>query len=81
MYFVYILRDKFKKNYIGYTEDIDRRFLEHKRGKVKTTKNMVDIQLYYYEAYPNLEMAQEREQRLKQFGSSYSGLMKRIGLK
>jgi len=34
--------------------------------------------LIYYEAYNNKNLAEERERKLKKFGSAYSGLLKRI---
>jgi len=37
--------------------------------------------LYYYEAYTDEAMALDREKKLKIFGSAYTGLAKRIGLK
>lgn len=37
---------------------------------------MKNIELFYYEAYKIKEKAVEREQKLKQFGSSYVGLKK-----
>ena len=81
MYFVYILKDKTNKIYIGYTTTLERRYKEHLQGKVYSTKKMTDPELYYYEAYANEGHAKQRESNLKQFGSAYSGLMKRIQLK
>ena len=42
---------------------------------------MKSPKLVYYEAYNNEMQARERERKLKQYGSSYQGLLKRIGLK
>jgi putative endonuclease len=81
MYYTYILKDKNNKLYIGYSSNLKRRIKEHLRNKVFTTKKMDSPQLFYYESYSNKEMAKEREKKLKQFGSSYTGLLKRIGLK
>ncbi len=81
MYYVYVLRDVNSKIYIGYSADLKKRINHHKSGRVKSTKTMLGIQLFYYEAYINRRMATERERKLKTFGSSYQGLMKRIGLK
>jgi len=81
MFFVYILTDNQRSVYIGYTNDLQRRLDEHQSGKVFTTKKMNNPRLYYFEAYVNEGMAKEREKKLKQFGSSYVGLMKRINLK
>ena len=80
MYFVYILRCKDKKLYIGYSDDLLSRFKEHESGMVDSTKHRRPLTLFYYEAYSNKKLAQERERKLKQFGSSYKGLVKRLGI-
>ena len=80
MYYVYLLIDNNGKKYIGYSADLKRRMQEHKLGKVYTTKRMDRPTLLYYEAYTDLESAKERERKLKQFGSSYKGLIKRLNL-
>ncbi|HCC23141.1 TPA: excinuclease ABC subunit C [Candidatus Falkowbacteria bacterium] len=81
LYYVYLLRDQNKKIYIGYTENLERRFCEHSAKKVYYTKRLNNPQIYYFEAYVDEIMAKERERKLKQYGSAYMGLMKRIGLK
>ena len=81
MFYVYLLCDANGKKYIGYSSDLRRRIAEHNHKKVYTTKRMQCPKLIYYEAYPTEEAAKEREKKLKQFGSSYTGLIKRIELK
>jgi putative endonuclease len=81
MYYVYLLQDKKGKIYVGYSKDLKRRIGEHKSKKVYTSRRMPGPKLVYYEAYIGLEKAKERERKLKQYGSSYQGLLKRIGLK
>ena len=82
MFFVYLLKsEKDGKFYIGQTEDVRARFLEHQNGLVESTKYRRPFVLVYYEAYLTREKAIEREKKLKQFGSSYTGLLKRIGYK
>ena len=52
MYYVYILISlKDKKFYVGSSEDLVRRIDEHKKGKVKSTKNRLPIGLLCYESY------------------------------
>jgi putative endonuclease len=80
MFYVYLLRDDRRKLYIGYSSDLRRRIREHNLKKVYTTRRMINPKLVYYEAYNNEEGAKLREQKLKQFGSSYKGLIKRINL-
>ena len=82
MYYVYILRSKKdNKLYIGYTGELNKRLREHKRGSVYNTKSRLPIELIYFEGYIDKKSAKKREKKLKQFGSSYSGLVKRIDLK
>jgi len=70
MYYVYLLRDIIsKKTYIGYTKDLKRRLLEHKRKKPE---------LVYYEAYKNKDDARRREQKLKQRGQTARRLKERL---
>jgi putative endonuclease len=63
------------------TSNIQSRFEEHENGLVESTKNRRPWKLIYFEAYLSKESAEERERKLKNFGSSYVGLLKRLGLK
>jgi putative endonuclease len=81
MFYVYLLLSKKdEKFYIGYSGDLKVRLQEHLNGEVESTKHRRPLKLIYYEAYFNEEMAREREEKLKKFGSSYQGLIKRLGL-
>lgn len=80
MYYVYLLQDINKKLYIGYSSNLKKRIQDHNRKKVYTTSRMDEPKLIYYEAYINEDQAKTREKKLKQFGSSYKGLLKRIGI-
>ena len=69
MYYVYILKIN-NKFYIGYTEDLQRRVKQHKvKGEVR---------LIYYEAYLSKKPAINREKKLKNYGSAWRALRKRI---
>jgi putative endonuclease len=81
MYFVYLLKNKNNQFYIGYSSNLDQRVAQHSSGLVKTTARLGFGELGYYEAYPDEVSAKLREKKLKQFGSSYSGLLKRLNLK
>jgi len=72
MHYVYILRDKKGVPYIGYTNNLQRRFLEHQ----KEDKNIWT--LIYYEAYILEKLAREREKKLKYYGSAWRALKKRL---
>jgi len=80
MYYVYLLIDDKNKKYIGYSHDLKRRYTEHLQNKVYTTKRMNQPRLFYYEAYKNKSEAKLRETKLKQYGSAYVGLLKRLKL-
>ena len=82
MFYVYLLLSlKDNKFYIGYTSDLRIRFKQHINGEVEATKYRRPLKLIYYESYLEKNMARERERKLKQFGSAYNGLMKRLGYK
>ncbi len=67
MYYVYLLEIKNNKSfYIGYTNNLKRRFLEHNSGKGgKTTRDKGEWILVYYEGYLNKKDAIGREKFLK----------------
>ena len=70
MYYTYLIKNlKTKETYIGYTDNLIRRFKEH-YGK--------NPDLIYYEAYKSKKDAQIRERQLKQRGQSIRWLKSRI---
>lgn len=74
MYYVYVLKNTGTNClYIGYTEDLKRRWNEHK-------KKDDSVELLYYEAYSYENQAHAREKKLKLDGSAGRGLKKRLGL-
>ncbi|MEW6610442.1 MAG: GIY-YIG nuclease family protein [Patescibacteria group bacterium] len=80
MYYVYVLKlweGTSRKYYIGYTEDLRLRLLQHQHGETQTTRNK-NPELIYYEAYQTKYLALEREKNIKKSGSVYMALMKRI---
>jgi len=72
MYFVYILKLKGDKTYIGYTNDLRRRIKEHQK------KNQ--CRLIYYEAFLFEKQARDRERKLKYYGSAWQGLKNRVSI-
>ncbi|MDD3102147.1 MAG: GIY-YIG nuclease family protein [Patescibacteria group bacterium] len=79
MFYVYILKSiKDKKSYIGYTDDLQRRFQEHNQGLVESTKPRIPFKLVYYEAYSSKKDAKHRENMLKKYSGSCTHLKKRI---
>lgn len=81
MYYIYIIQDEFDKIYTGYSSNLKNRLRSHLLGTTTTTAKFVNPKLIYYEAYLSEKLARERETKLKQYGSSYTGLIKRLGLK
>lgn len=72
MHYVYVLTNRYNKYYIGYTDDIERRFRQHQNEDGSYV-------LIYYEAYQFSKLARDRERRLKYYGSAWRGLKKRLG--
>ncbi len=73
MYYIYVLRsDKDKKLYSGYSDNLKRRFDDHNKGKVDSTRSRTPFTLIYYEAYINQQDATTREKFFKtQWGRNY----------
>jgi len=79
MFYLYILKSK-KDNdlYIGSTNDLRRRLLEHNSGKCLSTKNRRPFEIKYYESYYNESDARKRESSLKKDGRALYILKNRI---
>ena len=66
MYYTYVLKsNKDNKLYIGYTENLKKRFEEHGVGKVDATRNRRPLILVYYEACLSKKNALKREKYFK----------------
>lgn len=80
MFYTYVLKSsKDEKLYIGFTNNLKRRFFEHNQGNIKATKNRRPFQLVYYEASLIEDLAIKREKYFKTgFGRRF--LKERIGL-
>jgi putative endonuclease len=65
-FYVYILYSiKDNKLYIGFTNNLKKRLIEHANGKVLATKNRLPIKLIHYEYFINREDVEARERFLK----------------
>ncbi len=74
MFYVYLLKSpQTGQIYMGYTEDLKRRYQEHQQ-----LQRHKGWRLIYYEAYLNEEDARERERMLKHYGSSLGRLKQRL---
>lgn len=79
MYYVYVLQSKTDSElYIGSTNDMRRRLLEHNAGKVASTQVRIPFALVYYEAYLSESDARLRESQLKKRGQARRQLKSRI---
>ena len=81
MFYVYVLRsENVGKIYIGHTADLKKRFGQHNKKLVKSTKAYAPWELLYYEAFKDQRLAKQREFKLKYLGRAYGQLKSRIGL-
>lgn len=66
MYYVYILKSlKDLDLYIGRSDDLKRRIIEHNQGKVQSTKSRRPVELVGYEAFRQKGDAVRREKYFK----------------
>jgi len=66
MHYVYILKSlKDPRLYIGRTDNLRKRFREHQKGKVKSTKHRRPFSLVFYEAFIGKEDTIRREKYFK----------------
>ncbi|MCX6731468.1 MAG: GIY-YIG nuclease family protein [Candidatus Parcubacteria bacterium] len=81
MFYTYVLQSqKDEKLYIGFSENLKQRILEHNKGLVDATKNRRPLKLVYYEACSDKYSALEREKYFKTgFGRRF--LKSRLKLK
>jgi len=79
MHYVYLIKSLKKDfEYVGVTDDLKRRFVEHNNGRELSTKFYAPFILVYYEAYRNKKDALIREKKLKHHGSVIGHLKKRV---
>lgn len=73
IYFTYVLKSKKDdKFYVGFTDDLKKRFRDHNKGLGESTKDRRPFVLVYYEACLSKEKAIKREKYFKTgFGRRY----------
>jgi len=82
MYYVYIIQSQKDSNiYIGFTNDLEKRFQQHNSGSVRSTKSRIPFVMLYYEALNSKIEAVEREKYFKSGcgRSSMKRLLKHVG--
>jgi len=78
MFYVYLLQSQNNNDiYIGFSENLKQRVIQHNTGRVPSTKPNRPWKLVYYEAYSNKSDARKRELNLKQHKPK-SDLIERI---
>ena len=66
MFFVYIISSETCKSiYVGLSNDVQRRFLEHQKGYNKTTRSYRPFRLIHVESFKTRIEARNREKCLK----------------
>ena len=66
MYYIYFLINELKnKTYTGFTENLERRLLEHQDKKVRSTSNFGKFSYFILENVENLTQARIREKYWK----------------
>ena len=78
MYYVYVLRSKKDgKHYIGSTNDLNRRFYDHNRGKCRSVRNRGPFQIVYKEIKKTRSEAVRREKQIKSYkgGNAFKELL------
>ncbi len=65
-YYIYVLRSlQHNFIYVGFTLNLTKRFQEHNKFQVISTKHFAPFELIHYEAYKNEIDAKRREEYLK----------------
>jgi len=79
MWYFYVLKSS-KKNwfYRGSTGDLKNRIKEHNNGEITSSRPYIPLSLVYYEAYISEMAAREREKSVKNSGSVWTPLKRRI---
>lgn len=67
-YYVYVLKSlKDGGFYVGCTKDLNRRILEHNKGKTFSLKNRRPLIVVYSEKHDNVNNAYNREKQIKSY--------------
>ncbi|MFH0961559.1 MAG: GIY-YIG nuclease family protein [archaeon] len=81
-FFVYVLRCADGTLYVGSTDNIERRVVEHQLGKgAKYTRGRAPVRVVYLETFPSRSEAMRREKAVKKLGKAgKEKLVERFGL-
>ena len=66
MYFVYVIKSiNFEYTYVGHTNSIKQRLIDHNKGKTRSNKAYKPFDLMYFETYDSREKSIQRERYFK----------------
>lgn len=65
MFYVYILKMSNKQYYIGFSEDLRTRIIDHNEGKCETTKKYRPVEMIWYSGFKDKKKALDFEKYLK----------------
>lgn len=66
MFYTYVLKSKIdNKLYVGFTDNLRRRLLEHNSGEVLSTKDRRPLEIVYFEGCLSKDKAIKREKYFK----------------
>ena len=71
MNYTYILKCSDNTFYTGWTNDLEKRLVDHNRGKgAKYTRGRRPVELAYYERFDSKEEAMKRERQIKRLSKA-----------
>ena len=66
VYFVYVIKSfNFDYTYVGHTNDLKHRLIDHNKGKTRSNKAFKPFNLLYFETFKTREEAIKRERYFK----------------
>ena len=76
-FFVYILECSDQSYYVGFTDNLERRFSEHnsKKFSCSYTSSRLPLKLAWYQSYPSREEALASERKIKGWSRSKKELL------
>lgn len=66
-WYVYLLLCDKKTFYVGMTDNLERRVLQHRRKESPYTKKFLNIELAHFEKYSSRRQAEKRELQIKKW--------------